>query len=83
VHYHVPLHWKPDPAEPVRPTSDVLQAVLDVVDCEHIEVETYTWNVLPPAQRPRSDADLVAGIAAELNAAQQLLVPARVGERQE
>jgi sugar phosphate isomerase/epimerase len=83
VHYHVPLHWKPYPDEPLRPTTDVLQAVLDVVDCEHIEVETYTWNVLPPAQRPRSDAELVAGIAAELNAARQLLAPARAGDRRE
>jgi hypothetical protein len=77
VHYHVPLHWRPSPEEPIQPTADVLQAVLDAVDCEHIEVETYTWNVLPPAQRPRSDADLITGIAAELNAAGQLLSSAR------
>lgn len=77
VHYHVPLHWKPEPAEPVQPTSDVLAAVLGAVDCAHIEVETYTWNVLPPAQRPGSDAELVAGIAAELDAAGRLLVEQR------
>jgi hypothetical protein len=83
VHYHVPLHWKPGPDEPVQPTSDVLGAVLGAVDCEHIEVETYTWDVLPPAQRPRSDAGLVAGIAAELDTAWQLLAPARAGEQRE
>ena len=83
VHYHVPLHWMPGPAEPVQPTSDVVRAVLGALDCEHIEVETYTWDVLPPAQRPRSDADLVAGIAAELDAARQMLAPARAGERRE
>ena len=83
VHYHVPLHWKPGPAEPVQPTSDVLGAVLGAVDCEHIEVETYTWDVLPPAQRPRSDADLVAGIAAELDTARQWLAPVRTGKRRE
>jgi sugar phosphate isomerase/epimerase len=83
VHYHVPLHWKAGPDEPVQPTSDVLGAVLGAVDCEHIEVETYTWDVLPPAQRPRSDAGLVAGIAAELDTAWQLLAPARAGEQRE
>jgi hypothetical protein len=29
-------------------------------------VETYTWSVLPPAQRPATPAQLAAGIAAEL-----------------
>lgn len=73
VHYHVPLHWAPAPDAPVRPTTDVLRAVLGLVDCEHVEVETYTWNVLPPAQRPGTDAGLVAGIAAELAAAREFL----------
>ncbi|MGH3998132.1 MAG: metabolite traffic protein EboE, partial [Pseudonocardiaceae bacterium] len=59
------------------PTSDVLAAVLGAVDCAHVEVETYTWDVLPPAQRPGSDAELVAGIAAELDAAGQLLARLR------
>ena len=76
VHYHVPLHWAPEPAEPIRSTSDVLAAVLGAVDCAHIEVETYTWRVLPADRRPRGDAALVAGIAAELNTAQQLLAAA-------
>lgn len=79
VHYHVPLHWEPGPSEPVRPTIEVLRAVLSAVDCEHVEVETYTWNVLPPAQRAVTDADLVAGIAAELDVARQLLDTARAG----
>lgn len=73
VHFHVPLHWAPGAQEPVHPTTDVLRAVLGAVDCEHIEVETYTWSVLPPAQRPGTDAELVAGIAAELDTARRLL----------
>lgn len=81
VHYHVPLHWEPLRSEPVHSTRDVVQAVLDAVDCEHIEVETYTWSVLPPVQRPRSDADLIAGIAAELITARQLLGASRARER--
>jgi sugar phosphate isomerase/epimerase len=77
VHYHVPLHWTPEPEQPIQPTSDVLRAVLSAlsstVDCEHVEVETYTWDVLPPAQRPCGDAELVSGIAAELDTARHLL----------
>ena len=79
VHYHVPLHWTPEPDQPIQPTSDVLRAVLGAVDCEHIEVETYTWDVLPPDQRPRGDADLVSGIATELDAARRLLPADRAG----
>ena len=35
--------------------------------CDHFEVETYTWTVLPPLRRPRDDAELIRGIAAELS----------------
>jgi len=66
VHFHVPLHWRPEPGEPVRPTTDVLRTVLERVDCEQVEVETYTWGVLPLEQRPGTDAELVAGVAAEV-----------------
>jgi hypothetical protein len=31
-----------------------------------VDVETYTWQVLPPAQRPTTPDQLAAGIAAEL-----------------
>jgi hypothetical protein len=34
--------------------------------CDHLEVETYTWGVLPAEHRPHDDASLVDGIAAEL-----------------
>ncbi|MGW7202464.1 hypothetical protein [Streptomyces sp. NPDC054837] len=33
---------------------------------DHIEVETYTWSVLPEHLRPRDREGLVAGLAAEL-----------------
>jgi hypothetical protein len=32
----------------------------------HLEVETYTWSVLPDADRARGDDALVAGIANEI-----------------
>lgn len=73
VHYHVPLHAAP--ARPLRATTDVVLAALDVLAgrCEHFDVETYTWEVLPPGHRPESPSELVAGIAAELSWARAAL----------
>jgi sugar phosphate isomerase/epimerase len=68
VHYHVPVHARPVP--PLAATVPVLRAALDVLVggaaavCDHLEVETYTWDVLP--DRPRTVDELGAGIAAEL-----------------
>jgi hypothetical protein len=77
VHVHVPLHLEPE--APLASTTDVLRAALAAVrrvqdvDQLHVDVETYTWSVLPGPE-----VDLVEGIAAELRwAATQLL------ERQE
>ncbi|GIJ78408.1 Xylose isomerase-like TIM barrel [Micromonospora phaseoli] len=70
VHYHVPLHAPPEP--PLGSTLPVLRAALAAlftgtdVGCDHLDVETYTWGVLPADRRPRTDAELAVGIAAEL-----------------
>jgi sugar phosphate isomerase/epimerase len=68
VHYHVPLHMRPEP--PLASTVGVLrEALTELVGqgaCDHYDVETYTWGVLPPAHRPRTSAELADGIAAEL-----------------
>ncbi|GIJ67601.1 metabolite traffic protein EboE [Virgisporangium ochraceum] len=70
VHYHVPLHA--DPVPPLRATTGVLTESLEVLlggseaGCDHLDVETYTWNVLPPGSRPETPTQLAAGIAAEL-----------------
>ena len=78
VHFHVPLHAEPD--GPLTATTGVLAASLAALyggpscACPHVEVETYTWGVLPPAARPVDDAGLVAGIAAEVAAARDLLL---------
>ncbi|NGO71893.1 xylose isomerase, partial [Streptomyces sp. SB3404] len=39
----------------------------------HLEVETYTWQALPPALRPATRAQLADGIAAELAVARDML----------
>jgi sugar phosphate isomerase/epimerase len=86
VHYHVPLHAAPQP--PLYATTDVLRSALAALVggeralCDHLEVETYTWNVLPPAQRPSSPAELAEGIAAELRFARDELLALGLSQRQ-
>jgi hypothetical protein len=70
VHYHVPVHTAP--AAPLTTTLPSMRTALgelyggSTAGCDHLEVETYTWGVLPEAQRPRTVDQLAAGIAAEL-----------------
>ncbi len=67
MHVHIPLHARPAP--PLRATTEVLLAAVDAVlaaphgDAAHLDVETYTWSVLPDDLQPET---LVSGIAAEL-----------------
>ena len=54
VHFHVPLH-----ASPGAPFGDTRDHLMDALDwlkdhpgaCQHLEMETYTWEVLPAAMR--------------------------------
>ncbi len=51
VHFHVPLHCPADGS--FGTTADELPGVLDWLAadpsrCPHLEMETYTWEVLPP-----------------------------------
>jgi len=77
IHYHVPLHA--EPSAPLTSTVPVLrEAVHQLLNapgprCEHFDVETYTWGVLPEDQRPRDAAGVADGIAAELAFARDLL----------
>ncbi|MFF5076310.1 metabolite traffic protein EboE [Actinoplanes sp. NPDC000266] len=77
IHYHVPLH-----AEPEAPLTSTVPAIREALyelltapgeRCEHFDVETYTWGVLPESQRPRDEAGLADGIAAELAFARDLM----------
>jgi len=76
VHYHLPLHARPKP--PLTGTTGVLESALDLLfggplaRTHHVEVETYTWQVLP--DRPIGDEGLAAGIAAELGWTRDRLV---------
>ncbi|WP_411107558.1 metabolite traffic protein EboE [Streptomyces sp. cmx-4-9] len=76
-HFHVPLHAAPQ--APLASTLPVLDEALAVLVggerplTRHLEVETYTWQALPPALRPRDADGLADGIAAELSLARDLL----------
>jgi hypothetical protein len=62
VHFHVPLH-----AAPGAPFADTRDHLTDALDwlaahrgaCTHLEMETYTWEVLPPALRLPIEEQLV------------------------
>ncbi|MER6714390.1 metabolite traffic protein EboE [Streptomyces sp. NPDC000877] len=77
AHFHVPLHAAP--AAPLTSTLPVLKAALTRLVggpaplTRHLEVETYTWQALPPELRPKGRAQLAEGIAAELTLARDLL----------
>ncbi|MER6690269.1 metabolite traffic protein EboE [Streptomyces minutiscleroticus] len=77
AHFHVPLHAAP--AAPLTSTLSVLSDTLTRLVggprplTRHLEVETYTWQALPPELRPRGRAQLADGIAAELTLARDLL----------
>ncbi|MEU3250671.1 metabolite traffic protein EboE [Streptomyces sp. NPDC006997] len=77
AHFHVPLHAAP--AAPLTSTLPVLSTALTRMVggphplTHHLEVETYTWQALPPELRPRGRAQLADGIAAELTLARDLL----------
>jgi hypothetical protein len=63
VHFHVPLYTPP--AVGLNTTTDHLLGVLDWLSlntdaCSHLEMETYTWAVLPDQFKSASVADQLA-----------------------
>lgn len=57
VHFHIPLHSTATGL--FDNTSDHLLGVLDVLQsdprlCSHLEMETYTWEVMPPEMKSRN-----------------------------
>lgn len=75
VHFHIPLHHVP--AAPLETTVDVLRRTvaevgrLPYAPQVHLDIETYTWSVLPGAS-----VGITEGIAAEIAWAQSNLFAA-------
>jgi hypothetical protein len=74
IHFHVPLH-----ASPGAPFHDTRDHLVDALDwlaahrgaCTHLEMETYTWEVLPAALRLPIEDQLVREYAWTLDALAQ------------
>nr|WP_221774658.1 metabolite traffic protein EboE [Pelagicoccus albus] len=57
IHFHIPLHS--EPAWPLSSTRSHIRGALDYLKakpeaCQHLEMETYTWSVLPELGRNKS-----------------------------
>ena len=64
IHFHIPLH-SPDGSW-FRTTRDHIGGVLDMLRedpglCSHLEMETYTWEVLPAELKNREVIDQLVG----------------------
>ena len=64
IHFHIPLH-SPD-TDWFASTRDHIYGVLDLVKadpalCAHLEMETYTWEVLPAEMKNRDVVGQLAG----------------------
>jgi len=64
VHFHVPLHWQPTgelnhTANHVLGLLKLLQAQPSL--CTHLEMETYTWAVMPEPVRSADVVDQLVG----------------------
>ncbi len=71
VHYHVPLQLNAINEKGLSTTRFATDEVFAFLAANravkpHLEVETYTWSVLPASIRPGDDESMVAGIDAEL-----------------
>lgn len=68
VHFHVPIHRAivSHVATTRAFLEQALQPLAALDPAPHLEVETYTWNVLPEAERPKSDAELITGLVKEI-----------------
>ena len=60
IHFHIPLHSRATPI--FNNSSDHILGLLQVLKanpglCSHLEMETYTWEVMPPEMKNRSVVD--------------------------
>ncbi len=79
VHFHVPIFA--ETLGPLSTTRQDLEAALRRINTlqysPHLEVETYTWPVMPDAESERGGDELAQLIAGELDAATTLIEACR------
>ena len=71
IHFHVPVHKSTLDHAYGATTSNEINTVLMFLSknpaCQpHLELETYSWGVLPKQHRPNNDVELITGLQAEL-----------------
>jgi hypothetical protein len=75
IHFHVPVNA--ERLGPLRTTRhelrEALRTVAELDYAPHLEVETYTWEVLPGRKPGNSSGGLVEGLAGELLATRDLV----------
>lgn len=80
IHFHVPVNA--ERVGPLSTTRSQLQQALKEIPAlayaPHLEVETYTWEVLPDAPPVQSQERLIHGLAMELKATRELISNSRV-----
>ena len=76
-HFHVPIWWDGDGQHLQTTRSDwegVVKQILEYGQCEHFEIETYSWDVIPEDQKTDlAGGNLVNSIALEFSALEMLL----------
>ncbi|MSR60271.1 MAG: hypothetical protein EXS05_21965 [Planctomycetaceae bacterium] len=75
IHFHVPVDAERlGPLSTTRPElRQALSAVAALDDAPHLEVETYTWEVLPDAKAAVGRERLIDGLTRELRATRTLV----------
>jgi hypothetical protein len=81
THFHVPIYLRRfGLLESTQPAIEDFLAAIRPGECEHWEVETYAWTVMPPDLREDS---LAASIAREMDWLRQRLPPGIIQTRRE
>ncbi len=74
IHFHLPIQSAfvvrdEQPLPGLATTREAIAHMLDALDeigeAPHLEIETYTWHVLPEFQRPADRDSLIAGLCQE------------------
>lgn len=79
IHFHVPIQAEQLNSPMIRTTQTALVETLTFLQQNpslhpHLEVETYTWQVLPPDLCPQTDAELIQGLVGELKWLEQQMI---------
>ncbi|MCA9091909.1 MAG: metabolite traffic protein EboE [Planctomycetaceae bacterium] len=75
IHFHVPVNAEQiGPLKTTRPQLvEALQTIATLNYAPHLEVETYTWGVLPGKSQQRTNRELIQGLSNELRATRRLI----------